>query len=48
MPCRLATYLEVITAQSNALQAELDLASIQKQQMYAAIDLYRATGGGRN
>lgn len=44
----LASYLEVITAQSNALQAELDLASMQKQQMYAAIDLYRATGGGRN
>jgi multidrug efflux system outer membrane protein len=43
----MATYLEVITAQSNALQAELDLASVQRLRLSAAIDLYRALGGGR-
>jgi multidrug efflux system outer membrane protein len=42
----LANYLEVITAQGNALQAELDLASIQKRQLDALIELYRALGGG--
>lgn len=42
----LANYLEVITAQGNALQAELDLASIQRQQLAAIIELYRALGGG--
>ena len=42
----LANYLEVITAQGNALQAELDLASIQRQQLAATIELYRALGGG--
>ncbi|HXS38267.1 MAG TPA: efflux transporter outer membrane subunit [Flavipsychrobacter sp.] len=44
----MATYLEVITAQGNALQAELDLANIQKSKLDASIDLYRALGGGRN
>lgn len=42
----LANYLEVITAQGNALQAELDLASIQKRQLDELIELYRALGGG--
>ena len=42
----LANYLEVITAQGNALQAELDLASIQKRQLDSMIELYRALGGG--
>ena len=41
-----ANYLEVITAQSNALQAELDLASIRRQQEGARVELYRALGGG--
>lgn len=44
----MATYLEVITAQSNALQAQLDMAYVQKQRLAANIDLYRALGGGRN
>lgn len=44
----MATYLEVITAQSNALQAQLDMAYVQKQRLGANIDLYRALGGGRN
>jgi outer membrane protein, multidrug efflux system len=42
----LANYLEVITAQGNALQAELDLASIEKRQLDALVNLYRALGGG--
>jgi len=42
----MANYLEVITAQGNALQAELDLASIQRQQLSAMVELYRSLGGG--
>lgn len=42
----MATYLEVITAQSNALQAELNLATIQRRQLDAMVELYRALGGG--
>lgn len=42
----MASYLEVITAQSNVLQGELELAVIQKQRSSAAIELYRALGGG--
>jgi multidrug efflux system outer membrane protein len=43
-----ATYLEVITAQGNVLQSELELASIKKEQLDAAVDLYRSLGGGWN
>lgn len=42
----MATYLEVITAQGNALQAELNLASIQRSRLAARVNLYRALGGG--
>jgi outer membrane protein, multidrug efflux system len=42
----LATYLEVITAQSNSLQAELELASLKEAQLSANIELYRSLGGG--
>ena len=42
----LANYLEVITAQGNALQAELELAALQRQQLSAVVELYRALGGG--
>ena len=42
----LANYLEVITAQANALQAELNLASIQRRQLSAVVELYRSLGGG--
>jgi len=42
----LANYLEVITAQGNLLQAELNLASVQRQQLGAMVELYRALGGG--
>jgi len=42
----LANYLEVITAQANAILAELNLASIQRQQLGAMVELYRSLGGG--
>lgn len=41
-----ATYLEVITAQSNALNSELDLVTVKQQQLNAKVALYRALGGG--
>ncbi|REC59398.1 TolC family protein [Chryseobacterium pennae] len=41
-----ANYLEVITAQGNSLQAELNLASIKRQRLSTIVDLYRALGGG--
>ncbi|MEA5405991.1 hypothetical protein VB776_23835 [Arcicella sp. DC2W] len=40
----MANYLEVITAQSNLLQSELELVSLKKARLEA--DLYRSLGGG--
>ncbi|MHA4810077.1 efflux transporter outer membrane subunit [Flavitalea flava] len=42
----LANYLEVITAQTSALQAELNLADVERQQLSSVVDLYRSLGGG--
>lgn len=42
----MANYLEVITAQSNVLQSELEIAAIHRDQLIAAVDLYRSLGGG--
>ncbi|MEC5146149.1 efflux transporter outer membrane subunit [Chitinophaga sp. 212800010-3] len=42
----LANYLEVITAQSRSLQAELSKADIDRQRLSAMVDLYRSLGGG--
>jgi NodT family efflux transporter outer membrane factor (OMF) lipoprotein len=42
----MANYLEVITAQSNVLQSELELASIKRDELTAVSDLYRSLGGG--
>jgi multidrug efflux system outer membrane protein len=42
----MANYLEVITAQGNALQAQLDLAAIQRLELNAMVELYRSLGGG--
>lgn len=42
----MANYLEVLTAQRNALLAELNLASIQRQQLGAMVEVYRSLGGG--
>jgi len=39
-------YLEVISAQGSAVQSELNLAAIQRQQLSAKVELYRALGGG--
>lgn len=41
-----ASYLEVIMAQQNALQARLELVHLQKSRMQAATLLYKALGGG--
>lgn len=41
-----ATYLEVILAQQNALQSQLELSDIKKQQFFSSINLYKALGGG--
>ncbi len=43
----MATYLEVITAQSNTLQGELELAALKKDRLNAVVDLYRSVGGGK-
>ena len=42
----LATYLEVINAQRNAISSELNLVSVQQQLVLARVELYRALGGG--
>lgn len=42
----MATYLEVITAQNNRLQNDLELIMIQLEHFNAVTDLYRALGGG--
>ena len=42
----MATYLEVITAQNNALQNELEAITVKRDKLNAITDLYRALGGG--
>ncbi|HTE00673.1 MAG TPA: efflux transporter outer membrane subunit [Mucilaginibacter sp.] len=44
----MANYLEVITAQGNVLQSELQLASIKTARLNAIAELYRSLGGGWN
>jgi multidrug efflux system outer membrane protein len=41
-----ANYLEVLTVQQNALEAELVLIDTKKQQFQATINIYKALGGG--
>ncbi|PWV55655.1 TolC family protein [Chitinophaga sp. S165] len=41
-----ATYLEVIVAQSNVLQSELEVSTLKRDQLFAVVDLYRSLGGG--
>lgn len=41
-----ASYLEVLIAQRNALQSNLELISFAKQQRIAAVKIYKALGGG--
>jgi multidrug efflux system outer membrane protein len=42
----MANYLEVIIAQQTALDAELSLAFIQRDELNARVELYRSLGGG--
>lgn len=42
----MANYLEVVTAQGNLLQGELELTSLKSAQLNAAVLLYKALGGG--
>ncbi|MFZ4525287.1 MAG: efflux transporter outer membrane subunit [Chlorobium sp.] len=42
----MATWLEVIVVQTNALGAELTLADIRRQHLAAMAELYRSLGGG--
>ncbi|MBS7229751.1 TolC family protein [Flavobacterium psychroterrae] len=42
----MAEYLEVLSAQANLLQSELELANIKREQLSANVELYRALGGG--
>ena len=42
------TYLEVISAQSNLLNAEIDEVIDQFSKMQAVVNLYQALGGGAN
>ncbi len=41
-----ATYLEVITAQSNALNSDLALVELNQEYLVSYVDLYRSLGGG--
>lgn len=41
-----ATYLEVITAQSNALNSDLALVELRQEHLESYVDLYRSLGGG--
>ena len=42
----MADYLEVLTAQANLLESELELANLKREQLAANIELYRSLGGG--
>ncbi|MCX2574146.1 TolC family protein [Pedobacter sandarakinus] len=44
----MANYLEVITAQGNLLQSELELTALKTEQLIAVVGLYRSLGGGWN
>lgn len=41
-----ANYLEVLIAQQNALQTQLELISVNKRQRIAFVNIYKALGGG--
>jgi outer membrane protein TolC len=41
-----ATYLEVLIAQERALQSNLELINVTKQQRLSTIQIYKALGGG--
>ncbi len=39
-------YLDVVTAQTDALEAQRAYISVQTQRMQTSVELVRATGGG--
>jgi multidrug efflux system outer membrane protein len=39
-------YLQVLDAQRNLFQGELDLARLRRLELTAVVELYRALGGG--
>jgi multidrug efflux system outer membrane protein len=41
-----ATYLEVLVAQQNAIQAKLEMVDSHRKQWMASVQLYKALGGG--
>jgi outer membrane protein, multidrug efflux system len=41
-----AEYLEVLFAQQNALQSQLELMDVKRRQRFAVVGLYKALGGG--
>lgn len=41
-----ASYLEIIVAQKNVLEAEITLTNVQTDQYLALVELYRSVGGG--
>jgi multidrug efflux system outer membrane protein len=38
--------LQVLDAQRNLFRSELDLATLQRQELASIVELYRALGGG--
>jgi outer membrane protein TolC len=40
-----ANYMEIITAQKNALEAELDVVQTKQKLLFSTVSLYRALGG---
>ena len=42
----LDSYLQVLDAQRSLFRSELDLAALQRQELTAVVELYRALGGG--
>jgi multidrug efflux system outer membrane protein len=41
-----ATYLEVLIAQQNAIQAKLEMVESHKRQLMSSVNIYKALGGG--
>ncbi len=41
-----ATYLEIITAQKNYLESQLELIELKKQRLQSNVNLYKSLGGG--
>src|SRR5262245_32967502 len=44
----LDSYLQVLDAQRNLFRSELDLTTLQRQELASIVELYRALGGGWN